>query len=241
DTGRLVDRAAASRAGLGWYGKNTNVLNSHLGSWLFLGALVTTLELEPDRPTRQHCGGCHACIDVCPTRAITAPYVVDNNRCISFLTIELRGPIPRELRPLIGGYVFGCDLCQDVCPVNRQAQPVYHAEFAATCSTPSAEKLSELLVIDEEGFRERFRRSPIKRAKRRGLLRNVAVALGNTGGPAAVKPLVQCLATEAEPLVRGHAAWALGRLGAREELRRAQGMETDPYVLEEIEVALTAQ
>jgi epoxyqueuosine reductase len=241
DTGRLVDRAAAVRAGLGWYGKNTNVLNSRLGSWLFLGSLVTTLELEPDQPTRQHCGGCHACIDVCPTGAITAPYVVDNNRCISFLTIELRGPIPRDLRPLIGGYVFGCDLCQDVCPVNRQAQPAYHADFAAVAATPTAEQLPELLALSDDGFLERFRHSPIRRAKRRGLLRNVAVALGNTGGYEALQPLADCLAQEREPLVRGHAAWALGRLGGREPLRRAQGTETDPYVLEEIEVALTAQ
>src|SRR5579885_1459001 len=130
DTGRLVDRAAAVRAGLGWYGKNTNLLNTRFGSWLFLAELVTTLELDPDTPTKQNCGQCHACLDVCPTGAIVAPYVVDNNRCISFLTIELRGPIPRELRPKMGGWIFGCDLCQDVCPVNVQAQPVYHAEFS---------------------------------------------------------------------------------------------------------------
>ena len=236
DTGRLVDRAAAVRAGLGWYGKNTNLLNTNLGSWLFLAELVTTLDLEPDQPTRQHCGQCHACIDVCPTGAIVAPYVVDNNRCISFLTIELRGPIPRELRPLMGGWIFGCDLCQDVCPVNVQAQPVYHAEF----SFRGTLDVAGLLELSEDDFRERFRRSPIKRAKRRGLLRNVCVALGNSGDRCALRPLTEALLRDPEPLVRGHAAWALGRLGARETLVAARQLETDPYVQEEIDFALTA-
>ncbi len=238
DTGRMVDRAAAVRAGLGWYGKNTNVLNTTLGSWFFLAELVTTLDLEPDQPTRQHCGQCHACLDVCPTGAITAPYVVDNNRCISFLTIELRGPIPRELRPKIGGWIFGCDLCQDVCPVNAQARPVYHPEFAASSSTPQF--LFDLLKLTDTEFRARFRHTPVMRAKRRGLLRNVCVALGNSGDPAAIGPLSETLAGDPEPLVRGHAAWALGRLAAREPLTRARAAEHDPYVTEEIELAYAA-
>jgi epoxyqueuosine reductase len=224
------------RGGMGWYGKNTNILNTRLGSWLFLAELVTTLDLEPDRLSRQSCGQCHACIDACPTGAIVAPYVVDNDRCISFLTIELRGPIPRELRPLMGGYIFGCDLCQDVCPVNAQATPALHAEF----SFKGTLDLAELLTLTEEAFRERFRRSPIKRAKRRGLLRNVCVALGNSGDPGAIAPLTGALADN-ESLVRGHAAWALGRLGGRQPLVEAQATETDPYVREEIAFALTAQ
>ncbi len=238
DTGRLVDRAAAVRAGLGWYGKNTNLLNTRFGSWLFLAELVTTLELDPDTPTKQNCGQCHACLDVCPTGAIVAPYVVDNNRCISFLTIELRGPIPRELRPKMGGWIFGCDICQDVCPVNVQAQPVYHAEFA---SRSDVEDVGALLKLDENAFRARFRGSPIMRARRRGLLRNVCVALGNSGSPAAIQPLTDALLHEPEPLVRGHAAWALGRLGASEPLRQALQSETDAYVREEIELAHHAQ
>lgn len=267
DTGRLVDRAAAVRAGLGWYGKNTNLLNTNLGSWLFLAELVTTLELEPDAPSRQNCGRCHACVDVCPTGAIVAPYVVDNNRCISFLTIELRGPIPRELRSQIGGYIFGCDLCQDVCPVNAQARPVYHAEFAWEDSEqfpgPPLERsdaagrhrgragvrepglglqdLAALLKLSEEEFRSRFRHSPILRAKRRGLLRNVCVALGNSGNPQAITPLTDALLNDPEPLVRGHAAWALGQLGATEPLARAYESETDRFVREEIALANEAQ
>ncbi|MBV8086114.1 MAG: tRNA epoxyqueuosine(34) reductase QueG [Chloroflexi bacterium] len=236
DTGRMVDRAAAVRAGLGWYGKNTNLLNTQLGSWLFLAELVTTLELEPDQPTRRNCGQCHACIDVCPTAAIVAPYVVDNDRCISYLTIELRGPIPRELRPLMGGWIFGCDLCQDVCPVNAQASPVYHAEFSFSGTL----ELASLLDLDEEGFRARFRHSSVRRARRSGLLRNVCVALGNSGECCAVPALAGAL-HDCEPLVRGHAAWALGRLGAFEELAPARASETDPYVLEEIDVALAAR
>ncbi len=236
DTGRLVDRAAAVRAGLGWYGKNTNLLNTRLGSWLFLAELVTTLDLQPDAPTRQNCGQCHACIDACPTGAIVAPYVVDNDRCISYLTIELRGPIPRELRPLMGGYIFGCDLCQDVCPVNAQAEPVYHPEFACR----GTEDLAGLLSLTDDDFRARFRGSPVLRAKRRGLLRNVCVALGNSGAPEAVAPLTNAL-RDPEPLVRGHAAWALGRLGAFDALSAALRSEGDPYVREEIEHAYQAK
>lgn len=240
DTGRLVDRAAAYRAGLGWYGKNTNLLNTRLGSWLFLAELVTTLELEPDTPSRQSCGQCRACIDVCPTGAIVAPYVVDNDRCISFLTIELRGPIPRQLRPLMGSYIFGCDLCQDVCPVNAQAQPVYHKEFAFHGSLGSVAELAALLQLDEAAFRERFRHSPIFRAKRRGLLRNVCVALGNSGQSEAIQSLTAAL-DDPEPLVRGHAAWALGRLDVQQPLVEALPAESDPYVREEMEHAIAAK
>ena len=241
DTGRIVDRAAAVRAGLGWYGKNTNVLNTRLGSWFFLAELVTSLELEPDEPTRQNCGQCHACIDVCPTGAIVAPYVVDNNRCISFLTIELRGPIPHELRPKMGAWIFGCDLCQDVCPVNLQAKPVYHAEFAFQGSLGTVDELAGLLRISDNDFRARFRHTPIMRTKRRGLLRNVCVALGNSGSPSAIPPLTEAMRHDPEPLVRGHAAWALGQLRARQALAAALQTETDPYVKEEIELAHTAQ
>ncbi len=243
DTGRMVDRAAAVRAGLGWYGKNTNVLNSRLGSFVFLAELVTTLELEPDKPTRQSCGECSRCLPACPTGAITAPYVVNNDRCISFLTIELKGPIPREMRPLIGGYIFGCDLCQDVCPVTRQAQPVSHAEFAWTRGEFDIPVLTAMLSLDDAAFRERFRGTPLFRPKRSGLLRNVAVALGNSGDRRAVPALIMTL-NDTEVLVRGHAAWALGQLGGPEAetaLRRASDTETDPYVLEEITLAITAR
>jgi epoxyqueuosine reductase len=241
DTGRIVDRAAAVRAGLGWYGKNTNVLNTSLGSWFFLAELVTTLELEPDQPTRQNCGQCRACIDVCPTGAIVAPYVVDNNRCISFLTIELRGPIPRDLRHKMGSWIFGCDLCQDVCPVNAQAHPIYHPEFAPSPIPSQRETfLIELLRLTDDQFRERFRHTPVMRAKRRGLLRNVCVALGNSGDTSTISALSAALQHDPEPLVRGHAAWALGRLGAASELAAAQRIETDPYVQEEIELAHAA-
>ncbi|MHB8618188.1 MAG: tRNA epoxyqueuosine(34) reductase QueG [Chloroflexota bacterium] len=245
DTGRLVDRAAAVRAGIGWYGKNTNLLNSRFGSWVFLAELITTLALTPDEPTRQHCGQCHACIDACPTGAIRAPYVVDSDRCISFLTIELRGPIPRELRPAIGRYIFGCDICQDVCPVNAQAGAVTQTELAFNFRTRfgTVDELAALLDLDEDGFGERFRGSAIKRAKRRGLLRNICVALGNSGDRRAVRPLARAL-EDVEPLVRGHAAWGLGRLGgsgARTALMAAGTRETDRYVKEEIEFALTTR
>jgi epoxyqueuosine reductase len=226
DTGRMVDRAVAQRSGLGWYGKNTNILTKGWGSWVFLAELVTSLDLEPDPPLLASCGRCEVCLHACPTQAFVAPYVLDARRCISYLTIEHRGFIPIELRPLMGAHIFGCDICQDVCPVNLVAErrlrgagrlggrgePLMFRPRAATGSSPA---LIPLLKLDEEGFRERFRHSPIKRAKRRGLLRNVCVALGNIGDPAAIPALLEALA-DVEPLVRGHAAWALGRLNARD-------------------------
>src|SRR5437588_951926 len=246
DTGRMVDRAVAQRAGLGWYGKNTNILTKGWGSWVFLAEIVTNLPLSADEPVKTNCGSCEICLHACPTQALPAPYVLDNTRCISFLTIELRGSIPLELRPLMGNLIFGCDICQEVCPVNRVAErrlPASfqrHAEFRPRPGVGSSPELIPLLSLTEEQFRERFRRSPIRRAKRRGLLRNVCVALGNIGDPQAVSALINALHDD-EPLIRGHAAWALGRLGgeqANQALQDALLTEQDEEVRKEIQCAL---
>ena len=242
DDGPMNDRAAAERAGIGWFGKNTNILTRSHGSWVFLSQVVTDLELEPDEPLSKTCGECVICIDDCPTGAIVAPYVIDNRRCISFLTIELRGAIPRELRPLVGDWVFGCDICQDVCPVNRKAAESLEPAFRQRHDF-GAPALIPLLALDDEGFRERFRGSPIKRAKRVGLQRNVCVALGNIGDEVAVPALVKALESQ-DALVRGHAAWALGRIGGREAaaaLGAAWHVEGDPSARSEIELALGEQ
>ena len=239
DDGPMNDRAAAERAGVGWFGKNTNILTQSHGSWVFLGQVVTDLALTPDSPLLKNCGECVRCIDACPTSAIVAPYVIDARRCISFLTIELRGPIPREVRPLIGDWVFGCDICQDVCPVNRETTASLEPAFQQRHDF-AAPELVPLLELDDDGFRERFRNSPVKRAKRVGLQRNVCVALGNIRDPRAV-PALETVLNTAEPLVRMHAAWALGRIGgaqAEDALRSALAGEADPEVLEEIEAAL---
>ena len=239
DDGPMNDRAAAARAGIGWFGKNTNVLTPTHGSWVFLAQVITDIPLEPDAPLKKTCGQCSLCIPACPTGAIVAPYVIDNKRCISYLTIELRGAIPRKLRPLVGDWVFGCDICQDVCPVNRKAQgslePAFRQrhDFAAPALIP-------LLELDQPAFSARFRRSPIKRAKRIGLQRNVCVALGNIGDPVAVPALAKTLSHESS-LVRQHAAWALGRIGGNEALdalHAALTDETDPEVITEIRLTL---
>ncbi len=270
DTGRMVDRAVAQRAGLGWYGKNTNILTKGWGSWVFLAEIVTNLPLAADTPTRANCGSCEICLHACPTQAFPAPYVLDNTRCISYLTIELRGSIPIELRPLMGNLIFGCDICQEVCPVNKVAekrlgfrkeaggppqilaagekagpdgQPIQvqrRGEFRPRAGIGSNPELIPLLSLTEEQFRERFRSSPIRRTKRRGLLRNVCIALGNSGDSLAVPALVNAL-SDYEPLVRGHAAWALGRIGgeqAIEALKNASMVESDEVVRKEIEYAL---
>ena len=252
DTGRMVDRAVAQRSGLGWYGKNTNILTKGWGSWVFLSELVTSLALEPDPPLMASCGRCEICLRACPTQAFVAPYALDARRCISYLTIEHRGAIPVELRPLMGAHIFGCDICQEVCPVNLVAEkrlrvagrlggpgePLMFRPRAAVGSSPA---LIPLLKLDEDEFRERFRHSPIKRAKRRGLLRNVCVALGNIGDPAAIPALLEALA-DAEPLVRGHAAWALGRLNAesaRPALESLATSDAEPSVQAEARYALS--
>ena len=235
DDGPMNDRAAAERAGVGWFGKNTNILNPTYGSWLLLGQVITDLDLAPDVPLEKNCGECVRCIDDCPTGAIVAPYVIDNRKCISYLTIELRGSIPRDLRPLVGDWVFGCDICQDVCPVNWKAAPALEPAFRKRHDF-DAPTLLPLLELDDEGFRERFRGSPIKRAKRVGLQRNVCVALGNIGDPVAVPALTKVLQSD-EPLLREHAAWALGMIGtpeARAALLDALLNETEREVDKEL-------
>jgi len=239
DTGPLLERDLAARAGLGWFGKNTMLLNRREGSYFFLGALLLNVELEPDSAGSAHCGSCTRCLEACPTGALLSPYVLDARRCISYLTIELRGPIPRELRPLVGNWIFGCDICQEVCPWNRKAAPGAEARLAPRAGLQAPE-LIPLLDITQEEFSLLFRKSPVKRTKRRGFLRNVCVALGNSGDPGAVPALLRALQHE-EPLVRGHAAWALGRLGgaaARAGLQEAAATEGDAWVAEEAREAL---
>ena len=240
DDGPMNDRAAAERAGVGWFGKNTNILTPTLGSWAFLAEVITNLDLRPDAPLKKTCGECARCIPACPTDAIVAPYVIDNRRCISFLTIELRGAIPRELRALVGDWVFGCDLCQEVCPVNRKAAVSREAEFGKRRDF-DAPALIPLLSLDEDGFRRRFEGSPIRRAKLSGLQRNVCVALGNIGDRAAVPALSAALRSD-DPIVRAHAAWALGRIGgatAKTALKSALAAERDPSARDEIAAALS--
>lgn len=239
DDGPMLDRAAANRSGLGWFGKNTNILTPELGSWVFLGQIITDLELEPDPPLTKTCGSCVRCIDACPTGAIIAPYVIDNTRCISHLTIENRGPIPIELRPKMLDWVFGCDICQEVCPVNRKARPNNEPAFQRDGLTLI--DLVELLEMSDEQFRQRFQGTPIMRAKRVGLKRNACVALGNRQDPAAIPALDHALAEE-EPLVRCHAAWALGQIGglqAKSALTRAATSESDSQVIAELDAALS--
>ncbi|HXV62913.1 MAG TPA: tRNA epoxyqueuosine(34) reductase QueG [Vicinamibacteria bacterium] len=241
DTGPLLEKTYAAAAGLGWLGKHSNLLSRDGSSWFFLGEILVPLELPLDTPTPDHCGTCTRCIDACPTRAIVQPYVVDSRLCISYLTIELRGYIPRELRPLIGNRIYGCDDCQDVCPWNRFAKRSEEARFFPR-EPLSTMDLVSMLRMSREEFQQATRGSAIRRARYAGFLRNVAVALGNSGATEAVPPLVQALSHE-EPLVRGHAAWALGALGADEassELLDALGREEEAPVREEIQWALTA-
>ena len=239
DDGPMNDRAAAERAGVGWFGKNTNILTASHGSWVFLAEVVTDLPLRPDAPLKKTCGECVRCIPACPTDAIIAPYAIDNRRCISFLTIELRGAIPREMRQPMGDWVFGCDICQDVCPVNRKAQGSREAEFGKRRDFDAPE-LIPLLSLDADGFRQRFEGSPIRRAKLGGLKRNVCVALGNIGDRRAVPALADALRADEDAVVRAHAAWALGRIGGRDAetaLSAAHAVERDDEVRAEISAA----
>ena len=245
DTGAVLERELASRAGLGWHGKNTMLIHPRRGSYFFVGEVLLDVVLEYDEPfAKDHCGTCQRCLDACPTGALlgrdpTGAPLMDARRCISYLTIELKGPIPRELRPLIGNRVYGCDICQEVCPWNSFAQPTSEEAFLAREGLDGA-RLIEWMTLSQEEFSRRFKDSPIKRTKRRGLLRNVAVALGNWGSPDAIPALSAALNDE-EPLVRGHAAWALARIGteaARQALRGREAVEEDAWVREEIAAAL---
>jgi len=210
DTGPVIERVVAKYAGIGWIGKNTCMLNQQLGSWLFLGVMLTSLELTPDLPPADLCGSCTRCLDACPTNAFPAPYQMDATRCIAYLTIELRGSIPEELRPGIGRQVFGCDICQDVCPWNREAPATTLPQMQARPKLVNPD-LEWLARLTPEEFRETFRGSPIKRAKRSGLLRNVAIAMGNSGEKRFVE-ILQQLSQDEDPIVVEHARWALERL-----------------------------
>jgi epoxyqueuosine reductase len=199
---------------LGWFGKNTMLLNKRLGSYFFLGALLTDLEMQPDQAHEtSHCGSCTACLDACPTAAFVGPGVLDSRRCISYLTIELRGPVEQELRPGIGDWLFGCDVCQEVCPWNRKAPATSEPAFVARQDLESVDP-RELLSLSEDEFRRRFRGTAIMRAKRRGLLRNAALVLGNRGGAAALPALRQAL-NDSEPLIRDAAQWAIDKIQER--------------------------
>src|SRR6266436_6199422 len=214
DTGPILERDHAAQAGIGWHGKNTMLIDERLGTWFFLAEILTTLELLADQPVEDRCGTCERCIKACPTGAITAPHRLDARRCISYLTIELKGSIPLELRPLIGNRIFGCDDCLDVCPWNRFAQVSHETAFSARESTTGM-SLREYLRLSDAEFRQLFKNSPIKRIKHRGFLRNVCVALGNAGDVSDL-PALKRAAADPEPLIAEHAAWAIKQIGARQ-------------------------
>jgi epoxyqueuosine reductase len=213
DSGPLVERDAAVRAGLGFRGKNTNLLTP-IGSYVFLGALLTDVLLDFDQPIQKDCGSCRRCLDACPTAALDEPYHLAAERCIAYLTIEHRGPVAEELRPFMGNWIFGCDICQEVCPYNAsvRGRPRGWPEFEPRPGIGTSLELPMLLSMDDEGFRQTFRGSPMKRAKRRGLARNAAIALGNSASPAAAEPVRQAAQRHDEPLVREAAAWAVNRV-----------------------------
>jgi epoxyqueuosine reductase len=213
DTGPVLERDFAQRAGIGFVGRHTNVISRKLGNWIFLAEILTTLELAPDAPEKNHCGNCARCLAACPTNAITAPFQLDARRCISYLTIELKGAIPVELRPAIGSRIFGCDDCLAVCPWNRFAREgkLMKAQARADLQSPD---LIELLQLDEASFKSKFAGTPMLRTKRRGLLRNVSVALGNAGDASAL-PVLGKAARDPEPLIAEHAQWAIGQITAR--------------------------
>lgn len=234
DTGAVLEREWGMRGGLGWFGKNTMLLATRAGSWFFLAELVTEAVLAPDVPTEEHCGRCTRCLEACPTAALRDGLVMDARRCIAYLTIEHRGPIPREFRRALGPWIFGCDVCQEVCPWNAPAPATGAADGDGLFPF-----LPDLLRLDPSAFRRRFSDTSLARTRRRGLLRNVAVVLGNTGNPAAVPALRMALG-DRDPLIRQHAAWALGAIGgaeAEDALAWRAARETHPAVEAEISAA----
>lgn len=231
DTAPVMEKPLAQAAGLGWQGKHTNLVSRRLGSWFFLGAIFTTLEMSHGPSHADHCGGCRRCLDICPTAAFPAPYLLDARRCISYLTIELKGPIPRPLRPLIGNRIYGCDDCLAVCPWNKFADAgARHRAYAPR--DPDAPLLEDLAGLDDTAFRARFSGSPIKRIGRGRFLRNVAVALGNSR-LRVLAPSAERLASDPDPLVRSHGLWALARLDPDAARMRAVAGDADPMVSEE--------
>ena len=236
DTAPLLERDFARLAGLGWFGKNTLLINKRQGSWLFLSGLLTDLELEYDAPHETaHCGTCTRCLEACPTDAFDGPYVLDARKCISYLTIELRGPIPKELRTGMGDWLFGCDVCQDVCPWNRKAPVTTDPTFQPRSDLRPADAV-RLLRLTAEEFDREFSETPMARPGRAGLLRNAAIVLGNSGDPAVIPTLIAALG-DLEPLIRGAAVWALRTLDreeARVALSELADRETDPNVLDEL-------
>jgi epoxyqueuosine reductase len=243
DTGPVLERELAARAGLGAVGKNTMLLHPEGGSWFLLGELFLSLDLAPDAPLTDLCGSCTLCLEACPTGALPEPYRLDSNRCISFWTIEHRGALPSEARRMVGGWVFGCDVCQEVCPWNAApegTEGAVHPEMELPTERAELD-LARLLRLPREEYVERFRGSPMKRAKLEGLQRNAAVAMGNRLESRYAAPLAEAL-RQGEPLVRGHAAWALGRIGGEEAwraLEEALEREADEGVRAEIEAVLT--
>ena len=239
DTGPLLERELAQRAGLGWIGKNTCLISPEHGSYFFLAEVLLDLPLEPDQPIKtDHCGECTLCIEACPTKCILPDRPLDASRCISYLTIELKGTIPLELRPLTEDWIFGCDICQQVCPWNlRFAEPTADQAFKARAFLNEPTPRNFLRLTPQDYLTE-LSKSPLKRARRSGLLRNAAVAAGNAGGRASVPDLVKVLTKEADPVPRAHAAWALGELGELKALQSALDSEQDSEVLAEIQLAL---
>ena len=227
DTAPLMEKPLAQAAGVGWQGKHTNLVSREFGSWLFLGAMLVSLDLPVDEAERDHCGSCRACLDACPTQAFPAPYQLDARRCVSYLTIEHKGPIPRALRAAMGNRVYGCDDCLAVCPWNKYAQQAREAKLAAPHWRDPP--LAELAALDDAAFRARFAGSPIKRIGRDRFLRNVLIAIGNSGDPAL---LPRACLDDASALVRGAAVWALRRL-APEEAKALRRDDGDPEVAEE--------
>jgi epoxyqueuosine reductase len=223
DTGPLLERDLAQRAGLGFVGKHTNLISRALGNWIFLAEIITTLELEPDAPEKNYCGTCTRCLDACPTRAITGPFQLDARLCISYLTIELKGSIPVELRPAIGSRIYGCDDCLAVCPWNRLAREGKLMQEHARPDLLQPD-LIELLSLDDAGFKRKFAATPIARTKRRGLLRNVCVALGNVGDSTTL-PAVQRAANDKEPLIAEHAHWAM------QQIEKRANLQTNPVAI----------
>lgn len=235
DTGPVLDRVYGKYSGIGWFGKNTCLINQQIGSWIFIGEIITSLELDYDSPVPDRCGTCTRCIDACPTGALLHPYVLDSRLCISYLTIELREKIPLELRDKVGNNIYGCDICQDVCPWNRRAKVTHESSFQPRGGLYNPD-LSSIAQLTEEDFRMIFKGTPVKRVKRRGFIRNALVAMGNSGERDFIPHIKKCL-EDKDPLVRAHASWALWKLEGEdsyETLSNLLDVESDPMVREEI-------